>query len=259
MSPGTFIAFFGAAAMLPRPIRQLSMTNSMIQKGLAAAEVIFNQMDVKPEIDDGTKELSEVRGDISFENVNFSYSDNEKILDDVSFTISKGNTLAIVGQSGSGKSTMVNLIPRFYEILEGRIEIDGCDVKEIKLDNLRSLISTVSQNTVLFNDSIKNNISYAKPMASDEEIFEAARNANAHEFIESLPNGYETIVGDDGTLLSGGQKQRIAIARALLKDAPIIILDEATSALDSESENQIQQAIDNLKICLLYTSDAADD
>ncbi len=248
MSPGTFIAFFGAAAMLPRPIRQLSMTNSMIQKGLAAAEVIFNQMDVKPEIDDGTKELSEVRGDISFENVNFSYSDNEKILDDVSFTISKGNTLAIVGQSGSGKSTMVNLIPRFYEILEGRIEIDGCNVKEIKLDNLRSLISTVSQNTVLFNDSIKNNISYAKPMASDEEIFEAARNANAHDFIESLPNGYETVVGDDGTLLSGGQKQRIAIARALLKDAPIIILDEATSALDSESENQIQQAIDNLKI-----------
>ena len=143
---------------------------------------------------------------------------------------------------------MVNLIPRFYEILEGRIEIDGCNVKEIKLDNLRSLISTVSQNTVLFNDSIKNNISYAKPMASDEEIFEAARNANAHEFIESLPNGYETVVGDDGTLLSGGQKQRIAIARALLKDAPIIILDEATSALDSESENQIQQAIDNLKI-----------
>ena len=138
MSPGTFIAFFGAAAMLPRPIRQLSMTNSMIQKGLAAAEVIFNQMDVKPEIDDGTKELSEVRGDISFENVNFSYSDNEKILDDVSFTISKGNTLAIVGQSGSGKSTMVNLIPRFYEILEGQIEIDGCNVKEIKLDNLRN-------------------------------------------------------------------------------------------------------------------------
>ena len=126
MSPGTFIAFFGAAAMLPRPIRQLSMTNSMIQKGLAAAEVIFNQMDVKPGIDNGTRELSEVRGDISFENVNFSYSDNEKILDDVSFTISKGNTLAIVGQSGSGKSTMVNLIPRFYEILEGRIEIDGC-------------------------------------------------------------------------------------------------------------------------------------
>ena len=246
MSPGTFIAFFGAAAMLPRPIRQLSMTNSMIQKGLAAAEVIFNQMDVKPEIDDGTKELSKVRGDISFENANFSYSDNEKILEDVSFTISKGNTLAIVGQSGSGKSTMVNLIPRFYEILEGRIEIDGCNVKEINLDNLRSLISTVSQNTVLFNDSIKNNISYAKPMASDDEIFEAARNANAHEFIESLPNGYETVVGDDGTLLSGGQKQRIAIARALLKNSKIILLDEATSSLDSETEEKIQKAIEEL-------------
>ena len=248
MSPGTFIAFFGAAAMLPRPIRQLSMTNAMIQKGLAASEVIFNQLDLKPEINDGIKEINKIKGDISFENVNFSYGENEKILDDVSFTISKGNTLAIVGQSGSGKSTMVNLIPRFYEVLDGQIKIDDFDIKEIKLNNLRSLISIVSQNTVLFNDSIKNNISYAKPMASDEEIFNAARKANAHEFIESLPNGYETVVGDDGTLLSGGQKQRIAIARALLKDAPIIILDEATSALDSESENQIQQAIDNLKI-----------
>lgn len=248
MSPGTFIAFFGAAAMLPRPIRQLSMTNSMIQKGLAAAEVIFNQMDLKPEIDEGTSEMFDIEGDISFKNVNFSYSENEKILDDVSFSISKGNTLAIVGQSGSGKSTMVNLIPRFYEIIEGQIEIDSCNIKDIKLDNLRSLISIVSQNTVLFNDSIKNNISYAKPMASDEEIFEAAKNANAHEFIKNLSNGYDTIVGDDGTLLSGGQKQRIAIARALLKDAPIIILDEATSALDSESENQIQHAIENLKI-----------
>lgn len=248
MSPGTFIAFFGAAAMLPRPIRQLSMTNAMIQKGLAASEVIFNQLDLKPEINDGIKEINKIKGDISFESVNFSYSENEKILDDVSFTVSKGNTLAIVGQSGSGKSTMVNLIPRFYEVLDGQIKIDDFDIKEIKLNNLRSLISIVSQNTVLFNDSIKNNISYAKPMASDEEIFNAARKANAHEFIESLPNGYETVVGDDGTLLSGGQKQRIAIARALLKDAPIIILDEATSALDSESENQIQQAIDNLKI-----------
>ena len=248
MSPGTFIAFFGAAAMLPRPVRQLSMTNAMIQKGLAASEVIFNQLDLKPEINDGNREITKIKGDISFENVNFSYSENEKILDDVSFSVSKGNTLAIVGQSGSGKSTMVNLIPRFYEVLDGQIKIDGLDIKEIKLNNLRSLISIVSQNTVLFNDSIKNNISYAKPMASDEEIFNAARNANAHEFIENLPNGYETVVGDDGTLLSGGQKQRIAIARALLKDAPIIILDEATSALDSESENQIQQAIDNLKI-----------
>ena len=248
MSPGTFIAFFGAAAMLPRPIRQLSMTNAMIQKGLAASEVIFNQLDLKPETNDGIKEINKIKGDISFESVNFSYSENEKILDDVSFTVSKGNTLAIVGQSGSGKSTMVNLIPRFYEVLDGQIKIDDFDIKEIKLNNLRSLISIVSQNTVLFNDSIKNNISYAKPMASDEEIFNAARKANAHEFIESLPNGYETVVGDDGTLLSGGQKQRIAIARALLKDAPIIILDEATSALDSESENQIQQAIDNLKI-----------
>ena len=248
MSPGTFIAFFGAAAMLPRPIRQLSMTNSMIQKGLAAAEVIFNQMDLEPEINDGSIEISKIKGDISFNKVNFSYSENEKILEDVSFSVSKGSTLAIVGQSGSGKSTMVNLIPRFYEIVDGKIEIDNQDIQDIKLENLRSFISIVSQNTVLFNDSIKNNICYAKPYASDEEIYDAAKKANAHEFIKTLPNGYDTIVGDDGTLLSGGQKQRIAIARALLKDAPIIILDEATSALDSESENEIQTAIDNLKI-----------
>ncbi len=248
MSPGTFIAFFGAAAMLPRPIRQLSMTNSMIQKGLAAAEVIFHQIDLKPEINKGSIEFSNSNGDISFKNVNFSYGDNEKILDDISFSASKGNTLAIVGQSGSGKTTLVNLIPRFYEILEGQIEIDGHNIQDINLENLRSQISIVSQNTVLFNDTVKNNICYANPMASEDEIFTAAKNANAHEFIKNLPNGYDTIVGDDGTLLSGGQKQRIAVARALLKDAPIIILDEATSALDSESENQIQQAIENLKI-----------
>ena len=248
MSPGTFIAFFGAAAMLPRPIRQLSMTNSMIQKGLAAAEVIFQQMDLKPEINRGAIELSDVKGSISFENVFFSYSENEQVLDDISFTVSKGDTLAIVGQSGSGKSTLVNLIPRFYEISNGKVTIDNCDIKDIQLENLRSHVSIVSQNTVLFNDSVKNNISYANPNATDLEITEAAKKANAHDFIEKLPRGYDTIIGDDGTLISGGQRQRIAIARALLKDAPILILDEATSALDSESENQIQQAIDNLKI-----------
>ena len=248
MSPGTFIAFFGAAAMLPRPVRYLSLTNAMIQRGIAAADVIFNQIDLKPEINDGSDEISDIRGDITFKNVSFSYSENEKILDNVNFSIERGNTLAIVGKSGSGKTTLVNLIPRFYEISKGEIEIDEYNCKDLKLENLRSLISIVSQNTVLFNDSIKNNICYAKPSASDEEIISAAKKASAHDFIESLPNGYNTIVGDDGTLLSGGQKQRIAIARALLKDAPIIILDEATSALDSESENQIQEAINNLKI-----------
>ena len=248
MSPGTFIAFFGAAAMLPRPIRQLSMTNSMIQKGLAAAEVIFQQMDLKPENNRGAIELSDVKGSISFENVFFSYSENEQVLNDISFAVSKGDTLAIVGQSGSGKSTLVNLIPRFYEISNGKVTIDDCDIKDIQLENLRSHVSIVSQNTVLFNDSVKNNISYANPNATDLEITEAAKKANAHDFIEKLPRGYDTIIGDDGTLISGGQRQRIAIARALLKDAPILILDEATSALDSESENQIQQAIDNLKI-----------
>ena len=225
MSPGTFIAFFGAAAMLPRPIRQLSMTNSMIQKGLAAAEVIFQQMDLKPENNRGAIELSDVKGSISFENVFFSYSENEQVLNDISFSVSKGDTLAIVGQSGSGKSTLVNLIPRFYEISNGKVTIDDCDIKDIQLENLRSHVSIVSQNTVLFNDSVKNNISYANPDATDLEITEAAKKANAHDFIEKLPRGYDTIIGDDGTLISGGQRQRIAIARALLKDAPILILD----------------------------------
>ena len=245
MSPGTFIAFFGAAAMLPRPIRQLSMTNSMIQKGLAAAEVIFKQMDLEPEINNGSIEISKIKGDISFNKVNFSYSENEKILEDVSFSVSKGSTLAIVGQSGSGKSTMVNLIPRFYEIVDGKIEIDNQDIQDIKLENLRSFISIVSQNTVLFNDSIKNNICYAKPYASDEEIYDAAKKANAHEFIKTLPNGYDTIVGDDGTLLSGGQKQRIAIARALYFDPQILILDEATNSIDYETEIKILNNIIN--------------
>ena len=167
------------------------MTNSMIQKGLAAAEVIFQQMDLKPEINRGTIELSDVKGSISFENVFFSYSENEQVLDDISFTVSKGDTLAIVGQSGSGKSTLVNLIPRFYEISNGKVTIDDCDIKDIQLENLRSHVSIVSQNTVLFNDSVKNNISYANPNASDLEITEAAKKANAHDFIEKLPRGYD--------------------------------------------------------------------
>ena len=248
MSSGTFIAFFGAAAMLAKPIRQLSITNSMIQRGLAAAEVIFNQIDEKDEEDFGTHKLSNSQGEIEFSNVNFRYEEMDTdSLRNISFSVSKGSTLAIVGSSGAGKSTLVNLIPRFYEVTDGEIKIDGINTKDLSLKSLRSEISFVSQNTILFNDTILNNIRFAKPDASKDDVISAARQACADEFITKLPQGYDTKIGDDGTLLSGGQKQRIAIARALLKDCSILVLDEATSALDSESETFVQEAVDNLK------------
>ena len=249
MSSGTFIAFFGAAAMLAKPIRQLSTTNSMIQRGLAAAEAIFSQIDEKDELDEGKHELKEVDGEIEFKNVNFQYDQTDiSSLEEINFSVSKGSTLAIVGSSGAGKSTLVNLIPRFYEVTDGEVRIDGKNVKDFSLKSLRSEISFVSQNTVLFNDSIYNNISFADPEANRDKVIEAAKKAHADEFIERLPQGYDTKIGDDGTLLSGGQKQRIAIARALLKNCSILILDEATSALDSESEKLVQEAVDNLKL-----------
>ena len=248
MSSGTFIAFFGAAAMLAKPIRQLSTTNSMIQRGLAAAEAIFSQIDEKDELDEGKNELKDIDGEIEFKNVNFQYDQADKSsLEEINFSVSKGSTLAIVGSSGAGKSTLVNLIPRFYEVTNGEVRIDGKNVKDFSLKSLRSEISFVSQNTVLFNDSIYNNISFADPEANRDKVIEAAKKAHANEFIERLPQGYDTKIGDDGTLLSGGQKQRIAIARALLKNCSILILDEATSALDSESEKLVQAAVDNLK------------
>ena len=248
MSSGTFIAFFGAAAMLAKPIRQLSITNSMIQRGLAAAEVIFNQIDEKDEEDHGEKELNNTKGEIEFSDVNFRYDGMDfDSLKNISFSVSKGSTLAIVGSSGAGKSTLVNLIPRFYEIKDGAIKVDGENINEFSLKSLRSEISFVSQNTILFNDSILNNIRFANPEATEDQVIDAAKKACADEFISKLPHGYETKIGDDGTLLSGGQKQRIAIARALLKDCSILILDEATSALDSESETLVQEAVENLK------------
>ena len=248
MSSGTFIAFFGAAAMLAKPIRQLSTTNSMIQRGLAAAEAIFSQIDEKDELDEGKNELKDINGEIEFKNVNFQYDQADtSSLKEINFSVSKGSTLAIVGSSGAGKSTLVNLIPRFYEVTDGEVRIDGKNVKDFSLKSLRSEISFVSQNTVLFNDSVYNNIGFADPEANRDKVIEAAKKAHANEFIERLPQGYDTIIGDDGTLLSGGQKQRIAIARALLKNCSILILDEATSALDSESEKLVQAAVDNLK------------
>ena len=245
MTPGTFIAFFSAAGMLAKPVRQLSEINSQIQKGLAAAEDIFSQLDEKAERNDGTYTSEAVKGDITFTNLNFSYDTGEggNTLEDINLTINQGETVAFVGKSGAGKTTLMSLLPRFYDGYEGDISIDDKSISEYEITNLRSHISLVSQNVTLFNDTIANNINYGSGEFDLNKIKEAAKKANADSFIELMADGYDTQTGDDGVLLSGGQRQRIAIARAILKDAPILILDEATSALDSESENYIQEAL----------------
>ena len=247
MTPGTFIAFFSAAGMLAKPVRQLSEINSQIQKGLAAAEDIFSQLDEEAEENEGTYKSDQIEGEIEFNDVSFSYrNSNQNILNKINLQISKGESVAFVGKSGAGKTTLMSLLPRFYDGFEGEIKIDGVLLSEFDIKNLRSHIALVSQNITLFNDTIANNINYGSEERDLEQIKDAAKKANAHEFIEALPDGYDTIAGDDGVLLSGGQRQRIAIARAILKDAPILILDEATSALDSESENYIQDALQEL-------------
>ena len=245
MTPGTFIAFFSAAGMLAKPVRQLSEINSQIQKGLAAAEDIFSQLDEKAERNDGTYTSEAVKGDITFTNLNFSYDTGEggNTLEDINLTINQGETVAFVGKSGAGKTTLMSLLPRFYDGYEGDISIDDKSISEYEITNLRSHISLVSQNVTLFNDTIANNINYGSAEFDLNKIKEAAKKANADSFIELMADGYDTQTGDDGVLLSGGQRLRIAIARAILKDAPILILDEATSALDSESENYIQEAL----------------
>ncbi|MFL2706343.1 MAG: lipid A export permease/ATP-binding protein MsbA [Gammaproteobacteria bacterium] len=247
MTPGTFIAFFSAAGMLAKPVRQLAEINSQIQKGLAAAEDIFNQLDEDAEKNNGSFKQNNIKGQISFSDVSFSYSNSsQNILNNINLEIKDGESVAFVGKSGAGKTTLMSLLPRFYDDFKGEIKVDGVLLSEFEIKNLRSHIALVSQNVTLFNDTIANNINYGSIERSVEEIKEAAKKANAHDFIEALPDGYETIAGDDGVLLSGGQRQRIAIARAILKDAPILILDEATSALDSESENFIQEALEEL-------------
>ena len=247
MTPGTFIAFFSAAGMLAKPVRQLSEINSQIQKGLAAAEDIFDQLDEEPEKNEGEHTATSIEGKISFNDVSFSYKGlSNYVLSDINLQIEDGESVAFVGKSGAGKTTLMSLLPRFYDDFEGEIKVDDISLTDYEIKNLRSHISLVSQNITLFNDTIANNINYGASERSLEEIKIAAKKANAHEFIEALPDGYETTAGDDGVLLSGGQRQRIAIARAILKDAPILILDEATSDLDSESENYIQEALQEL-------------
>ena len=248
MTAGSFITFLVASGMLVKPIRQLTEINSAIQRGIAAAQSIFDVLDADSEIDTGAVELSSAKGDFEFRDLNFSYkSSKKKVLLDIDFTVAAGETVALVGSSGSGKSTLVNLIPRFYRLETGAIWLDGMDIKEYSLASLRQQIAVVSQKVTLFNGSIFSNIAYGDlANKSVEQVKAAAQMANADKFINNLPEGYDTLIGDDGVMLSGGQRQRIAIARAILKDAPILILDEATSALDTDSERFIQAALDGL-------------
>jgi subfamily B ATP-binding cassette protein MsbA len=245
ISAGTFTAIFTAMIATIPPLKRLTTVQAQVQKGIAAADSIFQVLDTDAERDQGSYHSDRVDGAIEFRNVSFHYAqDSRPVLADVSFTVPAGSVTALVGHSGSGKTTLAGLLPRFYTGYEGSITLDGHELADYALDNLRSHISLVSQNVVLFNDTVAGNIAYgALADAPREAIVRAALEAHAMEFIEHLPDGLDTLVGENGTLLSGGQRQRLAIARALLKDAPVLILDEATSALDSESERVIQDAL----------------
>ena len=247
-SAGDLVAYITLAGLLPKPIRQLSEVSSTIQKGLAGAESIFQQLDEAPEVDRGSVERERVGGRLEVRNLSFSYPGSEKaVLVDVSFTAEPGQMIALVGRSGSGKSTLANLIPRFYHHEQGQILLDGVAVEDYSLRNLRRHIALVTQHVTLFNDTVRNNIAYGDLAGAPlEAVKQAAADAYAAEFIEKMPQGYDTLVGENGVLLSGGQRQRLAIARALLKDAPLLVLDEATSALDTESERHIQAALDKV-------------
>ena len=248
MKAGEFMTFFFAFAGLFAPLRSLTKVNLEIQRGVAAAQSVFEVIDSESEMDQGSATLARAQGNIDLKNLSFSYQGAETAaLQGVNLSVKAGQTVAFVGQSGSGKTTLVSLLPRFYDTSEGQIELDGRNINEYTLSDLRRQISYVGQDLKLFDDTVRNNIAYGELADADEDrVRQAAISARALEFIEAMPNGFNSLVGESGTLLSGGQRQRIAIARALLKDSPILILDEATSALDTESERHIQAALDEL-------------
>ncbi len=248
ITAGSLVAFITAMGMLMKPLRRIVNLNSQIQQGFAGAEGVFEILDIESERDTGCKKITRARGDVEFKAIHFKYVKNEeKTLHDINFKIKAGQTVALVGRSGSGKTTIASLLPRFYDADSGQVLIDGTDVHDYALTDLRAQFSLVSQNVTLFNDTVARNIAYgAQEQVTREQIIQAAQAAHAMDFIENLPDGLDTLVGENGVLLSGGQRQRIAIARAILKNAPILILDEATSALDTETERRIQAALDYL-------------
>ena len=246
-TPGTFFSFLTALLMLYEPIKRLTNVNNTIQQGIAGAQRVFSIIDTVPEIQNktGAVPLPAIWKAIEIRNVTFRYED-VPVLNRINLTVRAGEAVAFVGMSGGGKTTLVNLIPRFYDVSDGQILIDGLDVRDVTMESLRAQIGMVTQQTILFNDTVRNNIVYGDSGKTEADVIRAAKAANAHNFIMNLPQGYDTVIGEQGTKLSGGERQRISIARALLKDAPILILDEATSSLDTEAEIEVQEALENL-------------
>lgn len=247
-TPGKFMSFLTALIMLYEPIKGVSKINSTIQQGMAAAGRIFSLLDVKSDIKEKetATELPLFHEKIEFNSINFTYDNETPILHDINLQVARGEVLAIVGPSGSGKTTLANLIPRFHDVQSGAIFIDGHDIRDVTIKSLRRQIAIVTQQTILFNDTVYNNIAYGREGCTEQEVHDAARAAYAYDFIRDLPKGFDTVIGESGTRLSGGQRQRLSIARAILKDSPLLVLDEATSSLDTESERQVQRALENL-------------
>ena len=246
-TPGTFFSFLAALIMLYEPIKRLTNVNNTIQQGIAGAQRVFSIIDAVPEIRNKPEAipLPAISKAIDIRNVTFRYEDTP-VLKQINLTVRAGEAVAFVGMSGGGKTTLVNLIPRFYDVSEGQILIDGRDIRDVTIESLRAQIGIVTQQTILFNDTVRNNIIYGDVEKTEADVIRAAKAANAHHFIMNLPEGYDTVIGEQGTKLSGGERQRISIARALLKDAPILVLDEATSSLDTEAEIEVQEALENL-------------
>jgi subfamily B ATP-binding cassette protein MsbA len=246
-TPGNFFSFLTALIMLYEPVKRLTNVNNTIQQGIAGAQRVFSIIDIEPNIRNRSHAIAlpKISKGIDIQNVTFSYEETP-VLKNINLSIKAGAVVAFVGMSGGGKTTLVNLIPRFYDVTEGRISIDGHDIRDVTIESLRGQIGIVTQQTILFNDTVRNNIAYGNIEKTEENIMEAAKAANAHDFIINLPNRYDTIIGEQGAKLSGGERQRISIARALLKDAPILILDEATSSLDTEAEIEVQDALEKL-------------